>query len=114
MTIALGIAILAIGILATIAVMCLKGAWKQINGKEWQTDTTEALFLLGFAAAAVIGILGVISLYRQETGETFELLKSQWSCTASHEETGVTPTQIGETTVMIPNTSTVCDRYDRR
>ena len=74
---------------------------------DWAERIVSALFgLLMLAAFLVVGAI----VYHAVFSEKIHLIKHQWHCTASHTETR--PTLIGK--VMVPQTTTVCDRYERR
>lgn len=114
MTIGFAIASIIVLVLVIAFMLCARGAWVAFTHKGWHRDAILGWMLIGAAALCMAGILFTIAVYRQETGETFELLKSEWVCTASHDETGVIPMKVGDVTVMMPTETTVCDTYSRK
>ena len=72
--------------------------------------------LVGHAIGIPIWVLlglGPIAVVHHESGPSFELLRPEWACTATHVETTTTYIQSGN--VMVPSTTshTVCDAYAR-
>lgn len=58
--------------------------------------------------------LGPIAFIKHESGpELASLLKSDWQCTAAHQETSTTYVSSGKVLTPITSTSTVCDQYGR-
>lgn len=114
MSLGLLIAIIIGGLCAAGVVGFLWHALQNFTRKGWEYDAGSGVFMLVFAAMALVGLLATIAIYRHESGETFELLKSEWACSASHDQTDLVPTKVGDVMVMMPTTSTVCDAYQRR
>ena len=61
--------------------------------------------------AAIVCILGVFSyaVYENVVAEKFSLVKSEWTCTKSHNLSTVV--LVGK--VIVPQNNTVCDNYQR-
>lgn len=64
-------------------------------------DTWGWLMEGGFGLFLAACLIGTVSIYRYESGPTFELLRSEWRCSASH----VVKDDDGD--------YTVCDQYSR-
>ncbi len=74
----------------------------------------DGIQLAFFVLCGLLGSLIGYAAYDSITAETFELRKDSWRCTASHTDTTVVPIMTGSTTVMVPQSSTVCDRWERK
>jgi hypothetical protein len=69
------------------------------------------LILLPFWA--IVGV-GPLELIRYESGpELATLLRSEWHCSAAHQETSTTYVKSGDVLVPMTSTSNVCDQYGR-
>lgn len=80
-------------------------------------DTLENIMLgaLWLCVAIVVGLLvwaGFI-LYGDAHAEKFELIKTEWTCSASHDEVSTSFQKIGEVNVPIDTTTVVCDQWSR-
>lgn len=104
------LAILGGAILLATAVAIVWGITSSLRERDWLNVVMVGLIAL---CTVPLGIL-FIWLWADSKSPTFELKKSEWACTASHEETGLVTQKIGDSTVMMPTTDVVCDVYTRR
>lgn len=68
--------------------------------------------IVGFVALVVA--LFAFLVWDEATAEHFELRKDSWRCTASHQETITTFTQVGQVSVPLTQYYTVCDQWTAR
>lgn len=81
---------------------------------EWLEEKMAVLIVL-FIIAAVLIVGGLIAGFIiSATSETFTLVKAEWNCTASHEETTTFYNKVGNVMVPMTTTNDVCDKYERR
>ena len=73
-------------------------------------DIPSILFVV-IVGSLLLGMLVV--LYVHDTGPTYNVLKSEFECTAHHTETVVSVQAINNVTIVSPNSSDVCDVYSR-
>jgi hypothetical protein len=71
-----------------------------------------ACALVIFVAVVLFGV-PFYGVYQSYMSEKIELTKSEWVCTNSKTDTYLQPIIIGKTTLLQPNTSTVCTTYTR-
>jgi hypothetical protein len=70
----------------------------------------------GALVAAVIALVGWLgwSAYADSQRPTVDLKRDDWECTKSEARSHLQPMLVGQVTVLIPMTTTVCLEYARR
>jgi hypothetical protein len=104
--------------LVTVLTLLLGGAtcilaWKIVQSQREQHDLTNLAFGMMLLAGAVLATALPYIVWHIENSPSYELDKSEWTCTRSHEERSVTVVSTGKTTVPVPTVTTVCTVYER-
>lgn len=105
-----GIAALILGGLTYFfAVMTLEN----IRSRDWALATIIAIL-----GVLIVGLLAMLAwvIYDMAFVEhkTFGLRTDQWSCTDRRTQTTLMPMRSGNTTIMLPQTTTFCVEYSKK
>ena len=104
-------------ILWILSVLWAVGTFFAIMYMAWDIGETwlgrAVSWMVAFPLWFVLGVAPMGFLHHEEGPQLTTLLKSDWHCSAAHEETTTTYIQVGK--VMVPQiiTSSVCDQYAR-
>jgi hypothetical protein len=76
-------------------------------------DSDRRLNALIITSVGVTVLFAAYVITKESLAEKIELIKKDWTCTASSTSTYLQPTLIGNTTVLIPTPITSCIEYKR-
>lgn len=104
-------------VLATLWALGLLGCviWGCLNDFMFDSWIGRTIWLLICLPLWVTFGLGPFALIEHEAGPVeATLLKSEWQCSASHQETATSMIMVGKVMVPTTITSNVCDQYNKK
>jgi hypothetical protein len=82
----------------------------------WFVDHVLGWVLISGLVALFVVVAGLlyVACWPSKNKQYYSLDQSQWICSQSHQETIMVPMLVGKTTMIMPETSTVCTQFSKK